>query len=140
MKKLAPHPFFKPVGQNRCSEKLFMESHFSVTKPTNSTCMNPTVLQEQHPFKLEQKQPRVTNLSMDGNKNSKNVYLPGGTKSNLVVENPQQPSPKTPQPLQLPTADEILTYKPNGKYVMMVDSSVAAYFADMFRDIRKSLT
>ncbi len=96
--------------------------------------MNP---QEQHPqgprrSKLAPKQPMGINSSMGGNKNFKSDSTVGEQNSSPVVASPL-PQPKT---RPLPQTDDILKYKSEGKRIMQVDASVAAYFADMFRSLK----
>lgn len=125
--------------KTKCSEKLSMESPSSVTKPVNSMYMRPThqVANSQPRSKLAPRQPTVSNSLKDGNKDSKRDSQLGEMNSSPTVESPQSQAARI-QPL--PAADEILTYKPDTKRTMIIDASVAAYFADMFRNVKKSLS
>lgn len=87
--------------------------------------------------KLAPKRPTGTNSMKDGNRSSKTDLPVGVQNSNPVVASPQRQLANQ-QPL--PQADEILAYKSDTKRTMIVDASVAAYFADMFRAIQKSLS
>lgn len=113
-----------------------MESPSSVTKPVNSMYTSQTPPPVQRPYKLAPKRPTLTNLSTDGNKSFKSDLPVGAQNSNRATESPQSLQARI-QPL--PQVDEILAYKSDTKRTMIVDASVAAYFVDMFRDIKRNL-
>jgi hypothetical protein len=137
LKKIGALDSFEFISsKTECSEKLFMESPSSVTKPINSMYMNHPQEQDQgHPrprSKLAPKRPMGTNSSMVGNKSSKNASPLGEQNSSLAVAS----QPPQAKPRALPQADDILKYKPDNKRILEVDASVAAYFADMFRSLK----
>jgi hypothetical protein len=86
--------------------------------------------------KLAPKRPTGSNSWMDGNRSIKINLQPGEQKSSHAAESPPLQQART-QPL--PAADEILTYKSDEKRTVTMDASVAAYFADLFRNIKKGL-
>ncbi len=86
--------------------------------------------------KLAPKRPMGSNSWMDGNRSIKRNLQDGEQKSSLAAESQQQMQART-QPL--PAADEILTYKSDEKRTVRMDASVAAYFADLFQTLKKSM-
>jgi hypothetical protein len=98
--------------------------------------MNPTPHKSLR-SKLAPRRPIATNLSTDGNKSFKSDSPAGVQSSNRIAESPLPQQVKI-QPLA--TVDEILAYKSDTKRTVILDASVAAYFADLFRDIKKSIS
>lgn len=88
--------------------------------------------------KLGPKQPMGSNSWTDGNKSIKRNSQGGEQKSSLGAES-QQLVQMQARIRPLPAADEILTYKPDEKRTVTIDASVAAYFADLFRNLKKTL-
>lgn len=111
-----------------------MESHSSVTKPINSMYTNPPLPPVRS--KLAPKRAMGSNSWTDGNKSIKKNLQDGEQKSSLGAESQSLQQART-QPL--PAADEILTYKSDEKRTVTMDASVAAYFADLFRNLKTTL-
>lgn len=102
-----------------------MAFHSGVIRKTESTTTmpRPPLLKHQNSVSEHER-----NLLITGNHFSQPI-------SQSTVKPPSQGA-ESPSKSEMPSKEEILSYKPQ-KQILNVDASVAAYFADMFRALKK---